>query len=172
MITYILPGFSLANKNWAEDIKAQLEPKLPVSIYYWQHWATGNPESDWITAESGRIAQKIASGEKSYSIIAKSIGTTVAGAVIKLLSQPPEKIIFCGLPINDFLPKNDTYYDLLKSFPAQKILCLQNESDPHGSSAMAEEFYGKLNPKIKIVPMPRSDHEYPYPEEFKKFLAS
>ena len=31
-------------------------------------------------------------------------------------------------------------------------------------------FIGSINPKIKIIEKPRSDHHYPYPEDFQKFL--
>ena len=33
-----------------------------------------------------------------------------------------------------------------------------------------KNFMSKVNPKIKVVKMPRSDHHYPYPEEFRRFL--
>lgn len=172
MVTYIIPGFSIQNKAWAEETKAKIEPEFPATVYYWQHWTTGAAEKGWITIEASRITQKIISGEKDYSIIAKSIGTAVASEVLGMAAARPKKIILCGVPINDFLLGTDRFYESLKAISPQNILCLQNETDPHGSFAQAKEFYAKINPAIKVVSTPRSDHEYPFFEDFKKFLTN
>jgi predicted alpha/beta hydrolase family esterase len=163
----ILPGFSLKNKQWAEDTKKDLEPDFSSTVIYWSHWETGKAEADWIAREADKIAAGVA---EPVNIIAKSIGTAVAMEVIRQKPRSADKIIFCGVPVVDFLQGDEKYYQPLVNVPAQRFLCFQNLEDNHGSYVQAEEFLHSLNPHLKIISKPRSDHEYPYSDDFKAFL--
>ena len=92
---------------------------------------------------------------------------------MKVLAQKPEifnKLILCGIPVDDFLAGDDKLYEALKSLPAEKILVIQNENDNHGSFMKVEALIHQINPQIKVISMPRDDHDYPYPEDFREFL--
>lgn len=161
----ILPGFSLKNKDWAEQTQKDLRGQFPTEVVYWQHWTTGEPEPDWLQKEADRI-KEIANGQQT-NILAKSIATAIAG----ILTPIAGKIILCGIPINDFLPGTEELYLPFKIFPAERVLCFQNYNDPHGSFAQAQQFLSTLNPAIKLIKKSRSDHEYLYSPDFLRFLS-
>lgn len=168
MQTLILPGYSLKNKGWAEEIKRQLDDKLTSKVIYWPHWETGQSEDNWIEKEAEKIIGTIHGG--NINLIAKSIGTMVAMIVLKRKQELVNRLILCGIPLNDFLPGNEKYYEVLKGFLVERILCIQNSGDNHGSHPAVEKFIQAINPEIRVVSKERDDHEYPYPEDFIDFL--
>ncbi|MEK7188268.1 MAG: hypothetical protein AAB685_00260 [Patescibacteria group bacterium] len=168
METIIFPGFSLKNKNWSEDIQSGLGPTIPTIMVSWTHWETGNAESDWIEKETQRVVGLIK--DKKVNILAKSIGTAIAMGVIEQKPELVNKVVLCGIPVLDFVLGDEKRYAVLKPFSADKVLCIQNNADNHGSYAEAKKFLHSSNPSLKIISKPRSDHEYPYLEEFMNFL--
>lgn len=167
MRTIILPGYSIKNKDWAEAVKKDLEPEVPVEVFYWKHWTEPDAPKDW-EAESNKVVSLAEGGE--LNILAKSIGTYVAMMVLARGAKV-NKLILCGVPVLDFQKGDDKLYGVLKDFPAENILCIQNENDNHGSFAEVEKFLHSINPEIKIVSKPRDGHEYYYSEDFKQFLS-
>jgi len=168
METVILPGFSPKNKQWAEETQERLKSLGPVSIAYWDHWQTGSAEPDWIEKEAQKI---IASLEgKTVNILSKSIGTAVAMEILRQMPQSINKVILCGIPITDFSEGFEKRYAPIKDFPKDKILCIQNSEDNHGGYAEAERLIHSISPDIQIISKLRSDHEYPYIEDFLKFF--
>lgn len=99
------------------------------------------------------------------------IGESVGKVVLQRKPELVNRLILCGIPINDFLPGNEKHYEVLKDFPAEHVLCIQNREDNHGSFAKVEKFVRALNPIIQILPKERQDHEYPYPEDILNFLS-
>ncbi len=168
METIILPGFSLKNKTWADDVRTSLSPALSATVVNWAHWETGNAESGWIEQEAEKIVGVIQN--RHVNIIAKSIGTAVAMEVLRLRPNLIDRIVLCGIPTRDFATGDENRYGLLKTFPEDKILCIQNSIDPHGSYAEAEKFLHSINLRLSLVSKPRSDHEYPYTDDFINFL--
>jgi len=170
MTTLTLPGFYLKNKDWAEEIAGQLGDNIPTKILYYRHWETGNPRDFDLEHEVEKALRLIAAGQAN--VIAKSIGTLITMYILKKLPQQIERVILCGIPLNDFSAEDKKQFMVLVNFPIEKILIFQNEQDPHGTYPQAKEFLGAINPQINIVSKPRDDHEYPYPEEFRNFLLS
>lgn len=168
METIVLPGFSLKNKVWAEEVQTTLNSKFPTTVVNWAHWETGNAESGWIEMEAEKIVSLIQ--RKHVILIAKSIGTAVAMEVLKLKPDSVDKVILCGVPVRDFEKGDEIFYELLRTFPEGKILCIQNSDDPHGSYTEAEKFLHSINSRLTVVSKPRSDHEYPYTDDFINFL--
>jgi hypothetical protein len=168
MKTIILPGYSLKNKKWAESTKKTLEKHSPTLVYSWVHWKTGKSEEKWIEKEAVRVAN-IINGEK-VNLLAKSIGTAVAMVVVKSKTKMINKVVLCGIPINDFMKGDEKYYNMLKNYPERDIIIFQNENDNHGSLVDTQKLINTINPKIKIIAKPRDDHEYPYIEDFLKLL--
>src|SRR3989344_8632137 len=76
--TFLLPGFSLKNKEWAEEVREKLKPEIPVIVFYWPHWETGEKEEDWIEKEADKILEQAKATGGMVNILAKSIGTIVA----------------------------------------------------------------------------------------------
>jgi len=168
MTTVLLPGYSSKNKGWAESIKSQLAPKLTIEIIYWNHW-TQDPDPNWITQELEKIKTVI--GTTRVNILAKSIGTLIAMQILQLLPTQINKVILCGVPINDLNPGDTDYYQALKSVAASNVLCIQNAADSHGNYEQVKDLLASINPDFRIINKPRSDHEYPYPDDFKSFLT-
>ena len=67
--TFVIPGFSIRNKVWAEEVKANLSPKIIVAIVEWPHWKTGKTETDWIESETRKLLELIQ--DTPINIIAK-----------------------------------------------------------------------------------------------------
>lgn len=166
MDTLIIPGFSLKNKDWAEEVQKNLDP-INIRIHYWSHWETGQAEDSWIDKETKKIINR---ENLTINVIAKSIGTLAAMKILKLRPKLINKIILCGIPLNDFHPGDESVYEVLKLLDEKNILCIQNENDNHGTFFDVEKFVHAINPNIKIISKSRSDHDYPYFEDFAEFL--
>lgn len=170
MVTVILPGYSIKNKEWASESSKELDLGHEIRPIFWDHWT--DPEKIFKAKEkSGDIIDVLL--HDSANIVAKSIGSLVAAYVMQAIPARIEKVIFCGIPLNDLNEADkELIKEALRRFPAEKILCFQNEDDPHGSFDQIKDFLAKINPQIKIISKDRSDHEYPYYKEFQEFLSS
>lgn len=168
MKTIILPGFSPGNKDWAEEIKSQLNLSHPVLVHYWKHWETGTSNLS-VKYEVSEIIKEI--GKEDVNILAKSVGTMVSMHLLDKLKGQVKKIVFCGVPsVSEQRLK--LYKKALSGFPSEKIVCYQNEKDPWANFSEVKTFLGKINPKIRVIKKERKDHHYPYPEDFQNFIVS
>jgi predicted alpha/beta hydrolase family esterase len=180
MKTIILPGYSEHNRQWAEGIAKELSASgLLTTVHNWLHWKSTQVElniTSGAMAKSGmslkvemeRVFKEI-SNEK-VNIIAKSVGVYVALNLIPKISDQINKVILCGIASVASSDRHDLVETLTSKIPLSNILCIQNENDKFVPFAEAQEFYHSVNPKLKVVSMPRSDHNYPYPHDFQKFL--
>ena len=179
MKTIILPGFSVHNKVWAEEVANKLNNNAVV--HNWLHWENG--KSNLSLKEELRNIIKEIGGEK-VNIIAKSVGTMVCMHLLAEIFDQINKIILCGIPSVSEERKN-LFASSLSDFNPKNIIVFQNTKDPLASFSEVKDFITALrnadmssskdvmkgvNPKIKVIEKPRSDHSYPYFEDFKKFL--
>lgn len=173
MKTLIFPGFSLKNKDWAYEMKKSLDSKLSTEVVEWEHWTSGNTDfaswSEWLEKETPRVLKQIGDGQ--VNVLAKSIGTLVIMNILKMKPNLINKLFICGIPLNDIKENDKLLYKILNYFPGEKIICIQNENDNHGSFSEAKKFLNSINSNIKIISKPRDDHDYPYSEEFINFLS-
>ena len=168
MLTLILPGFSVQNKDWALETSKKLKLDHEVRPVLWEHW--GNPDMPFDPKDKATELVEVAMDD-SINIVAKSIGTLVACYIIQIVPDRVRKLVLCGIPLNDLTEEDKEAERIaLKNFPAEKIVCFQNEDDPHAGYQGIKDFLGKINANIKIVSKSRSDHEYPYFAEFEAFL--
>ena len=168
MVTMILPGGSVHNKEWLEETARTINVEGEIRAIYWDHWS--EPEKKFDAKEKARLINDIA-GVRSTDIIAKSIGTLVAAYMIFKSPDKIHKVILCGIPLNDLSEgEKETLKSALKLIPPKNIVCFQNEEDPHGSFEQAKAFILGVNSEIKIIIKDRNDHEYPYQDEYRKFL--
>lgn len=168
MITLILPGYSINNKEWAEETARNLKLGGQIRPVSWDHWT--DPTKKFDKKEKARMLTDV-TGEDEVNIIAKSIGTLVAAYIIKSIYKRINKVIFVGLPMTDLETEDKLLItEALRLLPTPKIMCLQNSNDPHGSFEEAKDFIISINSEIKIYPKDGSDHNYPYYSDFQKFL--
>lgn len=169
MKTIILPGYSPSNKDWALEIQKELSLDHKPEIVFWGHWEKSdhkfNPRE-----EVEKLAEIIES--ERVNIVAKSIGTLVAALAIMRFDDLINKVILCGIPTGIFEESRGVYVEALAQFPHDKIVIFQNESDPYGRYEEVKDLVEAVTEQIEIVKTPRSDHSYPFFEEFKKFLGS
>jgi pimeloyl-ACP methyl ester carboxylesterase len=169
MVTLILPGYSPKNKEWAEETAEKINVDGLIRPIFWDHWT--NPEKKFKPSEKGRLLAGV-SVKNAVNIVASSIGTLVATHVVDFAPERVRKIILCGIPLNDMNEENlEEIRRVLRGFPPENILCFQNVEDPHANYDQAKLFYDGINPDIKLISKPGSDHEYPYFEEFHQFLV-
>jgi len=168
MRTIILPGYSLSNREWAEEIAK----RLPAKIHIWKHWETGEQKDFSLQNEVQKVLSEI--GDSNVNIIAKSIGTLVAVTLLDKIAPQIQKIILCGIP-TAFIKDNrleDKSYLLLKDFPSENVLIIQNKKDPLATYNQIKEMFSKINPKIKVIEGNRENHSYPFYSDFESFLSS
>ncbi len=162
MITLILPGYSSKNKSWAEETADSLKLEGQIRPVFWDHWEDENQKFD--AEEKATLAVRHSKGDK-INIIAKSIGTLVAAFMAKEIPNQLNKIILCGIPISDnWLKKGNI--ELISQIPSDNLIVFQNTSDPLGSYSQVKELF----PNFKVIKKEASDHNYPYYEDFQKFL--
>jgi len=162
MQTLILPGFSKSNKEWVDEVAQNLDVEGIIRPFYWMHWTDESQKFD--ATEKAELIVKHIKGDR-INIIAKSIGTLIASLVYKIIPKQIERIIFCGIPVNSL---EISELETIKSFIILnngKFVGFQNINDPLGSYEKVKDFGN-----IKMTN--RDDHNYPYFDEFNKFLVS
>lgn len=168
MLTLILPGFSVQNRDWALETSRNLNLGHEVRPVLWEHW--GNPDMSFDPKDKASELVEVAMDD-SINIVAKSIGTLVACYIIQIIPDRVKKLVLCGIPLNDMTEEDiEVERIVLKSFASEKIICFQNEDDPHAGYQEVKNFLGKINANIKIVSKSSSNHEYPYFAEFQEFF--
>lgn len=168
MKTIILPGYSPSNKEWAYEIKENLQLGHSVLVHEWESWTGGSLS---VKNETEKILKTV--GKDELNIIAKSVGTRIVMHLIPLLQNQINKVILCGIPTRF---ESDTarvlYKDGLLELAPDKVVCIQNTKDPLANYAVIKKFINSVDLKIKVIEKTRSDHHYPYFEEFENILAS
>ncbi|MGA2910877.1 MAG: hypothetical protein ABSE04_03725 [Candidatus Microgenomates bacterium] len=168
MVTIILPGASVQNKEWLEETAKKINVDGEIRPIYWDHWT--DPSKEFNKEEKARLINDIV-GMRVVDIVAKSIGTLVAAYMIQKAPEKIHKIVFNGICLNDLNEdEKEVIKSALKLISPENIMCYQNEEDPHGSFDQAKKFLSEVSPDIKIISKERGDHEYPYFEEFHNFL--
>ena len=168
MITIILPGYSPSNKDWAYSIKDNLNLGHEVIVHEWKHWTTG---SFSLKFETEKIKEEV--GNNELNIIAKSVGTRVVMHLTPLLKSQIKRVILCGIPTKGTSESAfEVYKSGLSHLDPSQVVVFQNQKDPFAKYIEIKKFIGKINSKIKIIKMPRADHNYPYTEQFMKFLLA
>jgi len=167
MKTIILPGFSPHNKAWADEVarKLNLGKEGKAEVIDWRHWQNGGGLS--VKYEIEKILQ-IAGSERT-NIIAKSVGTYVAAKLAPRIKSQLDKIILCGIPSTSEKRK-EIYVKAFSSFPGKNLVCFQNENDPFAAFDEVKKFMREINPEVKVMRKPGNNHDYPYSEDFEKFL--
>jgi predicted alpha/beta hydrolase family esterase len=167
MITIILPGYSAHNKDWADDVAKKLtETGLQTKAHEWKHWQSG---SFSLPNELKKIIEEI--GNEKVNIIAKSVGVYVALNLIPKVTGQINKVILCGIASVANEDRKDLVKFLTEKIDVENILCIQNENDKYVKFDAAKKFYHDVEPRLKVISKPRSDHDYPFIQDFIKFLA-
>ena len=170
MVTVILPGYSIHNKEWLEETAQKIGTDGEIRPIYWEHWT--DPDSKFDAKEKARLLDGVA-GKRVVDIIAKSIGTFVAGYIIEKSPEKIRKVILNGICLADLAEdEKEILKSALKLISPGNIICFQNEEDPHGDFNQAKNFLSGVNTKITVISKPREDHEYFYIDEFRDFLKS
>lgn len=172
MNTEVLGGGSFKNKVWIEQVQENLQPEIPTKLVYWDSWSTGQDAAIDFQKETAKALGLV--GDESFDMIAKSVGSYVGMCVIEQTGKRVRKLIICGVPLKDFpVEEMEKRYQVLASLQAEKVICFENENDPHGSYEEVKAFLLKINPNIPIVMKTgefNETHNYPYYQDFKKFL--
>ena len=162
MKTIILPGYSPRNKDWAYEVKDRLDLGHKVLVHEWKHWGGGKFS---LNTERSNILENIRIEE--VNIIAKSVGTRVLMSLVGEIEDRINKVILCGIPVDPV-----RYTKGIKLIGAKRLLVIQNKKDPLMPSKPIKLFMKLIDKNIKVLEMPRSDHDYPYFKEFQKFLLA
>jgi len=168
MITFILPGYSPRNKEWADEVAKNLKLEGQIRPIYWDHWE--DESQTFKPKEKAELIIRHSKGE-TMNMVAKSVGTLVAALITKEIPKRINKIILCGIPTVSE-ERLRISQDAFSSFPPENIMVFQNQKDPFATDIEVKDYMKKVNPEIVVNSMPRPDHHYPYYEEFQNFLSS
>lgn len=153
----LLPGSSVKNRSWANELKDEFsQAGLKLQVIEWEHWMAQDKSFQFNT-ELAKLARSI---DAETVIIAKSLGTFLFAKYIAKNKQLTAKIKFavlCGIPNLD--PVYDYLFTIMK---AGNLLLLQNENDPYLAFKDLENYIKNINSEIKLIKGDRSDHHYPY----------
>lgn len=164
--TIILPGYSLRNKDWAEEIKQKLDLGHKVQIHEWKHWTAGNFS---LKKELEAVLDEIE--KERVNIIAKSVGTRVLMELIPKIPEQINKVILCGIPTRfQSAGSQKNYKNGLSFLKTSQVTIIQNTKDRLSPYEVVEQFIHSHYPKMKMIEKPRSDHSYPFFEDFQKIL--
>jgi hypothetical protein len=161
MKIFILPGYSLHNKDWAYEVKGNLEPHFEVEVHEWKHWSEGGSLS--LKFEVEKILEEV--GKKKVSFIAKSIGTRVLMSVVPKTINQIDKVILCGIPIDPV-----GYAKGIKLLGPDRLLVIQNSQDPFMPAKAIKLYLRLIDKNIKFVEKIARNHDYPYFKDFLDFL--
>ncbi|OGM80889.1 hypothetical protein A2361_00235 [Candidatus Woesebacteria bacterium RIFOXYB1_FULL_40_26] len=168
MVTLILPGYSAKNKDWALDVAKNLKVNHEIRPILWEHWT--DPEKTFKPKEKAQDVIDVLL-KANANIIAKSVGTFVSALVVEKIPDRINKVILCGIPaVSD--EKLKIFKVAFGSFPSENVICFQNTKDPWATYEEVKEFMSKVNPKIRVIEKPCSDHNYPYFSDFQAFLST
>ncbi len=140
-----------------------------VQTVEWIHWQTGQASKNWPEAELAKIEVLV---KQPVVIVAKSIGTLIA---VKFIAADPklvDAVVLCGIPVNDIGQKELNAYQSLNKLDPEKIICLQNDRDPHGTADQVSRLFTQLELGIKVIGKPADNHDYLYFGEIQAFLTS
>ena len=168
MVTFILPGYSPRNREWAEEVAKKIEIEGEVRPVFWDHW--DNPEKTFNPKKKAQDVIDVLSKDNA-NIIAKSVGTLVAAYIVQQIPGRIGKVILCGIPSTSNQRK-EIFKKAFSLFNKRTMVVFQNSKDPLATFSEVKKFVEEVNPKILVVEKPRADHHYPYPEDFQKFIVS
>ena len=163
MKTIILPGYSEKNREWALEVKAALGDD--VVIHQWAHWSNGK---FFEQKEIEKIESEIASTR--INIIAKSVGVSVLLSLTPQIPGKINKIILCGIASVSGEKKRKLLKEVVSLISPKNILCIQNEGDSFVKFSEAKKFYHSIEPRLNVLSKSRSDHKYPFYDDFRAFL--
>lgn len=169
MFVLILPGFSPKNKQETYSIAKRLQAEgLEVLVHEWPHWEDVRlqlrPEYEVIEIS------KLIDGKENLAIVSKSIGTYIALLLLQKHTQiKPERLVLLGVPLTGLKEEEQRIYPEMMAKFAQITRVIQNEHDPHGSSADVAKLLGDNHRIMQVMPG-RDDHRYDYPQEVERIL--
>jgi len=167
MKTIILPGFSVHNKEWMDDLRQSLKLSHTIVGINWEHWESKGGFK--LKKEMEKIDKIV--GKDKFNIISKSVGTMVSLKVLEKYKKQVNKIIFCGIPsISD--KRMNMFKNSIKDFNLVNIICFQNSFDPFVSFKDLENKIKGIDRTIKIVEKSAKNHDYYYSDDFRKFLLN
>lgn len=167
MQTVILPGHSEKNREWADLVSVKINVEGQVRPIFWDHWL--DPSQLFYPKEKATLIARHSKGEM-VNIIAHSVGTLVASYIINEIPTQINKVILCGIPLHDLSEEEKTdIKKVLIIFPKENLVCYQNTNDTHATYAEIKSFVPE---GVIVIEKPGSEHNYPYFEEFNKFLST
>jgi len=171
MKAIFLPGNSLRNKEWVEELEKNLRILFDeTKIQYYSHWETGEKHAN-IEHETSILLDKVGD-EDDWVVIAKSIGTNIALEAIKK-GMKPQKIIFLGFPLK-FFDDNDLRKEVISMINSVKsqIMFLQNSNDSFGSSDELEKFLNETKMKdYQLIEFANNEtHDYQNYKKIKELV--
>lgn len=166
----LLPGNSVSNKRWIEELDKSLKDVFTsTTIVYWEHWKSGNGIID-LNKELNKVAKTLES-KKDYVILGKSAGVVLAIKGITDRRIEPSKCIFLGTPIHwadEVL--NCPLEERLIGFSTPSLF-VQKEKDPlYGAKELKALLKDSGVRRMKFVSLPGEEHEYTEISKIKELV--
>jgi hypothetical protein len=139
----LLPGASVRNKEWIEELSKAYEPFYDeVRVLHYLHWNNKDLEFD-LELEIHRLAKKV-EGFIPYVVFAKSAGSVLACAAMANGILKPNMCLFAGLPLV-MIQNHNLPLDKWLAESKCNVTFIQNENDPLGLYEDVRYFVNKLS---------------------------
>lgn len=127
----LLPGQSISNKEWIENVGKKFQEKFTnTKISYYDHWEKGKEKAD-IELETKKFLDIVNSSDEEYILFAKSIGSIIFLSSLKDLKKKPKGVLIVGTAYNLGKKLNCDFADLQK-YASCPVHVYQKEFDPAG----------------------------------------
>lgn len=172
----LLPGNSIKNKEWIEEVEVAVSSDFSnTHIQYYDHWKDGK---DWKdggkTIDFGLELEKLTrmtGSSGKYAIFAKSAGVILALKGMAEKKINPARCIFAGTAVHFALRLNLDIKRWLMVCTVP-VLFVQKELDPAISFKDLGEFLRTAGMKnYKMHEIPGHDHHYGDVEGLKALIA-
>lgn len=167
----LLPGNSISNREWIEEVKTALEPNFNTSqIIYYDHWRTGDELID-LDREVDKLV-KITKGLDNYIIFAKSAGCLLTLKGVYQGKINPEKCIFIGTPILWGPEHGFNGEKWLKEYKVPTLF-IQKSNDPVITASDLHRLLNRLDiPNYQFQEISGDDHNYENIAQLKEFILN
>lgn len=171
----LLPGNSIKNRPWIEDVEKSLSPYFQnSSIQYYKHWEKNEEMIDLDYEQE--VLTKTLESRTHFAIFGKSAGTILAIRSVIQKGIKPNYCFFTGTAIKFAYRMDQDINKWIKSYTIP-TLYIQKEKDPAFSVNELTDFL-KNSPQnnYKIVSIPGDNHHYEdldlLANEISKFIGS
>lgn len=166
MKVLVLGGNSQRHYVWIRQLGAALKDQgFDPILQDYAHWDIGGPLAD-IEREI-ITASNLMKDIEEYAVVAKSVGTVIAGLGVSRGLLSPTRVVMLGVPYEGIAGDVRGFKESLTQLPPS--IFIQNQDDPYGD---AKGLQGYVPEGSKLIEIPdNATHDYTDFDQIIEFLS-